>query len=93
MAPDKVKDLEKELSTIAKFENMNRKSEATFYVKSKPFLHFHEKDDRRWADVKTATGWKEVPIPFGAKASERASFLKTVSKLYRDFVGKSDVTS
>jgi hypothetical protein len=81
--PEVIADLSNVLDEIRNIPGMKEKSFAVFYLKSKPFLHFHEKDGSRWADVKTKAGsWKKVIIPFGASAADKKIFLKSVVSLY-----------
>ncbi len=79
---DKLTDLELELDGIRAWPNIVEMSQGVFYVKSKPFLHFHEKDGQRWADCKVGTSWQKIEVPFGAKKMGRAAFLKAAKKLY-----------
>lgn len=80
--PETIADLKVELDSIRKFEGIVEKSLAIFYYKSIPFLHFHAKDEARWADVKTTRGYKRVSIPPKARASEKKAFLSSVKKAY-----------
>ena len=80
--PEMIEDLSQELSVIRKLDGMKEKSFGIFYFKANPFLHFHHKDGKRWADVKTLKGFQSVPINFSAKLSERRSFLKSVESAY-----------
>lgn len=72
-----LKDLEQELSELRSLTGLKEKSPGIFYFKSTSFLHFHDKDGKRWADVKIDGAWKNVPVDFRATAAGKASFLKT----------------
>lgn len=80
--PSLLKDLKNELADIAKLPGLKEKSPGTFYWKQIPFLHFHVKDEDRWADVKISKKeWgKIVPIPFEPSKAARTVFLKEVKK-------------
>ena len=55
------------------------------YLKSKGFLHFHMKDDRRWADVRDGASWgSEIDLPFDASASQKKKFLNVVRQRYKN---------
>jgi hypothetical protein len=81
-----LKDLAKELSEVRALEGLTEKSPGIFYYKSIGFLHFHDKDGRRWADVKTSNGWQEIEIDFGATKGDRAIFIKKVIDAYQRFI-------
>jgi hypothetical protein len=76
--PEMIRDLARELAAIRGLDRVTEKSPGSFYYKSRGFLHFHDKDGRRWADVKTPTGYQEIDIEFSADAAARRRFLKAV---------------
>lgn len=78
--PEALGDIAAEIATIRALEGLKEKGFAVFYLKSVPFLHFHDKDGRRWAHIKGPDGWKQLDIPFGAKAGAKAAFLKSVGR-------------
>lgn len=85
--PDNLKDLQITLDEIRKWEGIKEKVPNIFYFKTKPFLHFHDKDGRRWADVRDGETWgKELAIPFESSASQRNAFLKEVCKRYQNLM-------
>jgi hypothetical protein len=52
--------------------SVRERSPGVFYVKGLPFLHFHLKEGRRWADVRAGRTWgPPVEIPLGATAAGR----------------------
>ncbi len=71
-----LKDLASELSELRSLPGLKEKSAGIFYYKSISFLHFHDKDGKRWADVKAGGSWQHVDIDFKASAAARAKFLK-----------------
>jgi hypothetical protein len=73
-----LKDLEGELAIIRTLPGLKEKSPGIFYFKSTPFLHFHDKDGDRWADVKIQNKWAKIGIAFDPSKSARTQFLKKV---------------
>jgi hypothetical protein len=86
--PESISDLKEELKVISAFEGIKEKTPGIFYLKAIPFLHFHEKDGKRWADVKTLNGWLHVDIDFEAKPSARAKFLKAAKGAHLELTRK-----
>lgn len=78
-----LKDLEKELSYIRKLDRIQEKKPGVFYLKSQAFLHFHDKDGIRWADVKENGKWKKLEINFKATQKQKKEFLKKVLSSYQ----------
>lgn len=81
--PEMLNDLKSELDSIRKFEGIREKSFAVFYFKLNPFLHFHEKDGKRWADVKSGDTFQRVDIDFDGTAADRKKFLRTIREAYQ----------
>lgn len=85
--PAMLSDLGAELSFVRELVNLKEKSTGVFYYKSFPFLHFHDKDGVRWADVKCKDGsWLRLDIDFKAKASVKVNFIKAVKKAHLLFL-------
>ena len=81
--PHDLKDLQDILHQIRKWEGIKEKGPNIFYFKSKPFLHFHDKDGKRWADVRDGETWgDEIEIPFGATNRQKAYFFKEVRRRF-----------
>jgi hypothetical protein len=76
------------LQEIRKLPELREKSPGVFYFKSIPFLHFHDKDGIRWADVKKAGDWTRLEIGFAAGAKARRAFLKAVSEAHEGLHSK-----
>ena len=84
--PEDLKDLSTELAEVRKLAGIRENSPNVFYIKSKPFLHFHVRDGVRWADVKTIEGgWARLDIDFEASASMRVKFVKSVRLALKAF--------
>lgn len=77
-------DLIEELEIIRSFEGIKEKKPGIFYLKSSSFLHFHDSDGKRWADVKLKSGWKKVDIDFSASLSQRKKFIDQVKYHYEE---------
>ena len=60
--PEDLRDLEQELEALRALQNVREKSKGVFYYKSLPFLHFHDKDGARWADLKLKGGGRTIAI-------------------------------
>jgi hypothetical protein len=57
---------------------------AVFYLQREPFLHFHLVDGgRRRADVKTATGWRQLDVPHPISAARRRGLLQALRRVSR----------
>ncbi len=80
-----LRDIEAELKSIRQLPNLIEKKPGIFYYKATPFLHFHDKDGKRWADVKVASGWKTLDLDFDASKTKRAAFLKAVKQVHSKF--------
>ncbi len=76
----------KELDEIRGLPLLKEKSLGLFYFKSTPFLHFHDADGERWADVKKDDKWVNVPISFLASKKERQSFVKAVKLAHKQLM-------
>lgn len=76
---EKLEAIEPALNEIRKLEKLKETKPGIFYLKSQGFLHFHEKDDKIWADVKGETNWISLDIPG-----------RVTKKFLKDFV--SDIT-
>lgn len=84
--PQDLLDVQELLAQVRSWEHIREKSPNVFYYKSKPFLHFHDKAGRRWADVLEGGAWgPEVELPFRASAKLKATFLKEALRRYKLF--------
>ncbi len=81
--PEKLADIAKVLEQLRALPRLTEKKPGIFYIGGDGFLHFHEKDGKRWADVKIAKhgSWQDVPLEFGASAAKQKAFITTVKKL------------
>jgi hypothetical protein len=76
--PEMLADLAGELEVVRGLEGIKERSPGVFYYRSTAFLHFHDKDGKRWADVKTPRGYREIDIEFQPDARTRRKFLESV---------------
>jgi hypothetical protein len=82
-----LEDLNSQLDEIRDWDKIKENSPGTFYLKSKPFLHFHiNKEDRRWADVKKDGKWPEIEVPFKASLTNRKKFLAQIKKYFKEAI-------
>lgn len=82
--PEDLQDLQSTLEELRSLPSIREKSKNIFYYKSIPFLHFHDKDGKRWADAKDGTDWgKPISIPFSCTEKQKKSFLKEVIRRYQ----------
>jgi hypothetical protein len=75
-------DLSNELQAVRDLQSIKEKSVGIFYFKAVPFLHFHDEDGARWADLKIGSDWVKLKIDFKATKAKRAAFLKQVSSAH-----------
>jgi hypothetical protein len=76
---DEVRDI---LEGLRQLPELDEVKPAVFYVKRKPFLHFHESATTRSVDVRDGEDWGErIELPLG-KVSKTVStkFLREVKK-------------
>jgi hypothetical protein len=81
---DQLKDVEPAFAAIRAWEGIREPKPGIFYLKRDPFLHFHTKDDARWADVKCGKTWgAPIDLPKDASSASLKKFLKDVDLRYR----------
>lgn len=86
--PENLSDIAKVLEQLRALPAVVEKKPGIFYIKSDGFLHFHLKDARRYAHVKTAKrgSWQEVPLDFDATAAAQKAFIAAVKKLHAAYL-------
>jgi hypothetical protein len=81
--PELITDLNSELDIIRLLPLIKEKKKGVFYIKSAPFLHFHDKEGIRWAHVKDKKGdWIKFDLPFEASSSTKKKFIKFIKNSY-----------
>lgn len=76
-------DLAPVLDAIRGWDFIKEPTPCVFYIRSTPFLHFHIKGERRWADVREGATWgPQLEVPVGCPAKDRDAFLAAVESCY-----------
>lgn len=71
------------LGAIRALPDIQERRPGIFYVRGRPFLHFHVRGDDRWADAKIGMVWgPEIPLPFDAGQRAKAAFVREVRARY-----------
>ena len=85
--PDELDDLAPVLAKVRSWPHVVEPTKNAFYVKRTPFLHFHTKDGRRWADARKGKDWgPRIEIPMPVSRARSVAFLRTVETYYRETV-------
>jgi hypothetical protein len=80
---DQLLDMEEALDKIRKQPLLKEKKPGIFYIKNQSFLHFHIKDDRRWADARDGKQWgPQIDLPFNASKKIVQNFITEVKRKY-----------
>jgi hypothetical protein len=72
-------DVDDVLAEVRSWSGIEDRGGGTFYLRRKPFLHFHAGADSRRADVRTAKGWVEVDLPEPANSEVKQRLLATLT--------------
>jgi hypothetical protein len=59
---DALDSLDDLLIKIRQHQGLKEKKRGIFYWKSNAFLHFHEEDDQRFADLRIGSDWVRFPV-------------------------------
>lgn len=51
------------LAEVRSWPGVEERSFGTFYVRRRPYLHFHVGRDSRRADVRQSSGWLQIELP------------------------------
>jgi hypothetical protein len=77
-------DLADVLAKIRRLPGVLEARPGIFHIGRTAFLHFHARNERRWADARCGKEWgDEIPIDFDAPASAREAFLRVVAARHR----------
>ncbi len=83
-SPEHLLDVQNELNEIRQWCGVREKVKNIFYYKSKPFLHFHDKQGKRWADVRDGVTWGQpIDLPFDANVRQKQLFMREVERRYK----------
>ena len=80
------------MKAITSLAGIREKSPGIFYLKTIPFLHFHDQDGKRWADVKTLDGWRHLAIDFDATSAAKAEFIAATRLAHAELTKKQKPT-
>jgi hypothetical protein len=87
-AYDLIKKLEPAFDVIRLLDKVKETKPGIFYLKNQGFLHFHEKDNKIWADVKNGVNWGEpIDIPEKISKTFLSHFLLEVNKRHKACLG------
>ena len=73
--PSRLDDLRDVLQEVRSWPGVEDRGGGTFYVRRKPFLHFHAGRDSRRADIRRPDGWVEFDLPEPAPPATRKRLL------------------
>jgi len=78
-----LKEIEPALEKIRKFNDLKEPKPGIFYLKNQGFLHFHEKDEKIWADVRNGNDWGP-PVNLPAKVTKAflSKFIREIHDRY-----------
>ena len=76
--PARLSDLQDGLDMFRSWDGIEDRGGGTFYLRRKPFLHFHAGRDHRRADVRGPEGWTEVDLPEPSSAAARRRLVKAL---------------
>lgn len=82
--PARLDDLDDVLAEVRSWPGIEERSFGTFYVRRKPFLHFHAGRDTRRADVRQVEGWLEIELPEPLPAAVRRQFHSILRHEYEE---------
>jgi hypothetical protein len=75
-------DLEDVLRQIRLWEGVDDRGGGTFYLRRKPYLHFHASRDSRRADIRSLEGWIQVDLPEPVSPELKYRFLTLLRAEY-----------
>ncbi len=82
---ERLSEMESALDEVRKFKGLKEPKPGIFYLKGQGFLHFHEKDNKIWADVRDGKDWG---IPIDVPATVTKAFLKQfVTQVHDRYLG------
>ena len=82
--PARLRDLMDVLREVGSWTGVDDRGGGTFYLRGKPFLHFHAGRDSRRADVRRAEGWLQIDLPEPAPPRARRNLLRVLRAEYAD---------
>jgi hypothetical protein len=70
------------LREVGGWDGIEDRGGGTFYLRRKPFLHFHAGSASRRADVRRADGWEQIELPEPVPAVVRRRLLAVLRDEY-----------
>ena len=86
--PSRLDDLAEILEEVRGWDGVEDRSGGTFYLRNRPFLHFHAGRDSRRADVRGGEGWTQVDLPEPAPAGSRRRLRQALVSAYAEAPGR-----
>jgi hypothetical protein len=77
-------DLEDVLAEVRSWEGVEDRGGGTFYLRRKPYFHFHVGRDSRRADVRRFEGWVEFDLPEPLPSATKKMFLALLRDEHAD---------
>jgi hypothetical protein len=75
-------DLDDVLREVRKWDGIEDRGGGTFYLKRKPYLHFHVGRDSRRADIRDLEGWVEFDLPEPLPPAAKRRLLNLLKDVY-----------
>ena len=76
-------EIEPALDEIRKLKDLKEPKPGIFYLKSQSFLHFHEKDEKIWADVRDGNDWgTPIDLPVKVTKGFLSKFISEINSRY-----------
>jgi hypothetical protein len=82
--PARLADVADVLAEVRGWDGVQDRGDGTFYLRRRPFLHFHAGRDSRRADVRTAGGWVQIDLPEPASVEDRRRLLAVLRAEHAD---------
>jgi hypothetical protein len=80
--PARLADLQDILAEVRSWDGVEDRGGGTYYVRRKPFLHFHVSRDQRRADVRGEDDWVQIELPEPASAHTKDQLLAVLRTEY-----------
>lgn len=77
-------DLEELLGQVRSWEGVEDRGGGTFYLKHRPYLHFHIGQGSRRADIRRVEGWVQFDLPEPLPLAAKRRFLALLKDEYAD---------
>ncbi|HEX6392164.1 MAG TPA: hypothetical protein VFZ97_01900 [Acidimicrobiales bacterium] len=75
-------DIADVLQQVRSWDGVEDRGGGTFYLKRKPYLHFHVGQDSRRADIRRFDGWVQFDLPEPLPAGLKQEFLVLLEDEY-----------